>query len=60
MTPLALVIDRTDANASDEQWTRWIAKGKRRDIHRSKRVTTVAMAVACGFALWLASLLLFV
>jgi hypothetical protein len=60
MTTLASVIDRADADTSDAQWAKWIAKGKRRDIRRSKRVATVAIVVACGFALWVTSLLLFV
>lgn len=60
MTTTAAVIDRADANTSDGQWAKWIAKGKQRDIRRGKRVTAVAIVVACGFALWLASLLSFV
>jgi len=60
MTTLALVIDRADAHITDEQWEKWIAKSKMRDIRRSKRVTAVAIVIACGFALWVTSLLLFV
>ena len=60
MTTLAAVVDRADANTSDDQWERWIAKRKLRDIRRSKRVTAVAIVFACGFALWVTSLLLFV
>ena len=60
MTTLAAVVDRADANTSDQEWAKWIAKGKLRDIARSRRVTVVATVVACGFALWVASLLLFV
>jgi hypothetical protein len=60
MTTLAAVVDRADANISDDQWEKWIAKGKLRDIRRSKRVTAVAMVIACGLALWVTSLLLFV
>jgi hypothetical protein len=60
MTTLAVVVDRADAKTFDEQWATWIAKGKRRDIRRGKQVTAVAIVVACGFALWLASLLVFV
>jgi len=60
MTTLVAVVDRADANTSDEQWAKWIARGKRRDIRRSKRMTVVAIVVACGFALWVTSLLLFV
>ena len=59
MTTLA-VVARSDAKTFDEQWATWIAKGKLRDIRRRKRVTVVAIVVACGFALWLASLLVFV
>ena len=60
MTTLAAVVDRADANPSDDQWEEWIAKGKLRDIRRSKRVAAVAIVNACGFALWVTSLLLFV
>ena len=60
MSTLAAMVDRADANTSDDQWERWIAKGKLRDIRRSKRVTAVAIVFACGFALWVTSLLLFV
>ena len=60
MTTLAAVVDRADANTSDDRWETWIAKGKLRDIRRSKRVTAVAIVFACGFALWVTSLLLFV
>jgi hypothetical protein len=60
MTTLAAVVDRADANTSDDQWEKWIDKGKLRDIRRSKSVTAVAIVIACGFALWVTSLLLFV
>lgn len=60
MTTLAAVVARADANTSDDQWEKWIDKGKLRDIRRSKRVTAVAIVIACGFALWVTSLLLFV
>ena len=60
MTTRIAVVDQADANTSDEQWGKWIAKGKLRDSGRSKRVTVVAIVVACGFALWVTSLLLFV
>ena len=59
MTTLAAVVDRADANTSDDQWEKWIDKGKLRDIRRSKSVTAVAIVIACGFALWVTSLLLF-
>lgn len=58
MTTLAAVVDRADADTADDQWATWIAKGKLRDIRRGKRVTVVAIVVACGFALWVTSLLL--
>jgi len=57
MTTLAAVVD---ANTSDDQWEQWIAMGKLRDLRRSKRVTAVATVIACGFALWVTSQLLFV
>ena len=57
MTTLAAVVD---ANTSDDQWEQWIAMGKLRDLRRSKRVTAVATVIACGFALWVTSLLFFV
>ena len=60
MTTLAAVVDRADTNTSDDQWEKWIDKGKLRDIRRSKSVTAVAIVIACGFALWVTSLLLFV
>ena len=60
MTTLAAAVDRADANTSDDQWEKWIDKGKQRDIRRSKSVTAVAIVIACGFALWVTSLLFFV
>ncbi|HEY6613408.1 MAG TPA: hypothetical protein VIZ32_02785 [Vicinamibacterales bacterium] len=60
MTTLAAAVDRADANTSDDQWEKWIDKGKLRDIRRSKSVTAVAIVIACGFALWVTSLLFFV
>ncbi len=60
MTTLAAVVDRADANTSDDQWEEWIAMGKLRDLRRSKRVTAVATVIACGFALWATSQLLLV
>ena len=60
MTTLAAVVDRADANTSDDQWEKWIDKGKLRDIRRSKSVTAVAIVIACGFALWVSSQLLLV
>ena len=60
MTTLAAVVDRADANTSDDQWEQWIAMGKLRDLRRSKRVTAVATVIASGFALWVTSQLLLV
>jgi len=54
------MVDRADANTSDDQWEQWIAMGKLRDLRRSKRVTAVATVIACGFALWVTSQLLLV
>jgi hypothetical protein len=59
MTPHSPIIDRTDAIASDDPWSQWIAKGVKRDRTRRKHVSIIAAVVLVGFALWVARVLSF-
>jgi len=58
MTTQSTVAERADTAASDERWSRWVARGVVRDRRRQKRVSTVAAVVVFGFALLLARMLI--
>ena len=58
MTTQSHVVDRAETAASDERWSRWVARGVESDRRRQKRVRAVAAFVVFGFALLLARVLI--
>jgi hypothetical protein len=58
MTPHSPIIARTDAIASDDPWSQWLAKGVKRDRTRRKHVSVISAVVLVGFALWVVRVLI--